>query len=112
MLTSSSAFAAIYFPTWKTTPDPRMGFLTVQNMWCVWLENLDLDFEFATTYEIQNGSYTEKLVFVFPFTFLLLKTGLKKTAHKNSDLARAYIICRKNKYKKVTNPLSDFQMKQ
>ena len=69
-------------------------------MWCVWLENLDLDFEFATTYEIQKWFLHWETRLCISFYLSSFEIWPKKTAHKNSELARAYIINRKNKYKK------------
>ena len=55
MSTSSWAFAAVFSqPERPSLIRGWADFSYSRNMWCVWLENLDLDFEFATTYEIQK----------------------------------------------------------
>lgn len=103
MLTSCSAFAAVFsrperpplsLQRWAHFPYSR-------NMWCLWLENLDLDLNLQ-----QHACEIKKMVFIlrnlslyFLLPFFFQKLALKN-ALKNSDLARACIICRK-KYKKI-----------
>ena len=49
----------------------------------------------------KNGSYTEKPVFVFPFTFLLLKTGLKKLLIKTAILHEHKLFVEKKQIQKI-----------
>lgn len=87
MSTSSWAFAAVFSrPERPSLIRGWADFSYSRNMWCVWLENLDLDFEFATTYEIQKWFLRWETRLCISFYLPSFENWPKKTAHKNSDL--------------------------
>ena len=99
MLTSSSAFAAVFSRPERPPLSLRgcADFSYSRNMWCVWLENLDLDFEFATTCKIQKWFLHWKICLCISFYLSSFENWLKKLLSSTATLHEHTLFVGKKK---------------